>query len=232
MDTSSDARRTAVSAAAKGDWLRSVITIAVVDIAAPLATYSALRSAGLTAVTALVLSGVFPALSLIMSAIRHRRLEVVGALVLAGIVAGAVLGLIFDSARLVLVEGSVPTAIFALGCLGSLGTARPLMFGFALEFMGRESARGQEMRRLWQYDGFRHVWRVITAAWGAAFLIEAAVRVVIIYNAPAGTALAVSKVTPFLFTGIMSAWTVAYGSYRKRTSERQATAPPSRPPSE
>jgi intracellular septation protein A len=229
MDISSDARRTAEPAAAKANWLRSVITIAVIDIAAPLATYSALRSAGLTAVTALVLSGVFPAVSLIISAIRHRRLEVVGALVLVGIVAGALLGLIFDSARLVLVEGSVPTAVFAFGCLGSLATARPLMFGFALEFMGRESARGREMLRLWQYDGFRHVWRVITAAWGAAFLIEAAVRVVIIYNASAGTALAFSKVTPFLFTGVMSGWTVAYGSYRKRKGERQEPAPDGNP---
>jgi len=237
MDTSSDARRTA-EPAAKGGWLRSVITIAIVDIAAPLAAYSALRSAGLTAVTALVLSGVFPALSLTFSAIRHRRLEVVGALVLAGIAVGAALGLVFDSARLVLVEGSVPTVVFAAGCLGSLGARRPLMFVFALEFMGPDSAKGREMTRLWHYDGYRHVWRVITAAWGAAFLLEAVLRVVIVYTTSAGTALAISKVTPFLFTGIMSAWTVAYGEYRRRKSEGMAAvtgeltgASPVRPPS-
>jgi hypothetical protein len=222
MDTSSDARRTAEPAVAKGGWLRSVIKIVIVDIAAPLAAYSALRSAGLTAVTALVLSGVFPALSVTFSAIRHRRLEVVGALVLAGIAVGAVLGLVFDSARLVLVEGSLPTAVFAVGCLGSLGARRPLMFSFALEFVGPDSAKGREMTRLWQYEGYRHVWRVITAAWGAAFLIEAAQRVVIVYTTSAGTALAISKVTPFLFFGIMSAWTVAYGEYRKRKSESTA----------
>lgn len=221
MDTSSDARRTAGPTAAKGGWLRSITTIVIVDIAAPLAAYSALRSAGLTAVTALVLSGVFPALSVTFGAIRHRRLDVAGALVLAGIVVGAVLGLVFHSARLVLVEGSVPTAVFGVGCLGSL-RARPLMFGLALEFIGPETAKGREMTGLWQYEGYRHVWRVITAAWGAAFLIEAALRVVTIYSIPAGTAMAISKVTPFLFVGIMSAWTVAYGSYRKRKGERMA----------
>src|SRR5437763_2098276 len=201
MDTSSDASWTAEPAAAKGGWLRSITTIVIVDIALPLATYSALRSVGLTVVMALVLSGVFPALSVTFAAIRHRRLEVVGALVLAGIVVGAVLGLVFASARLVMVEGSVPTAVFGVGCLGSLW-ARPLMFGFALEFIGPDSAKGREMTELWHYDGYRSVWRVITAAWGAGFLLEAALRVIVIYTASTGTALAISKVAPFLFVGV------------------------------
>jgi intracellular septation protein A len=218
MDTSGDVRSSAKPTAAKASWLRSVVRVGIVDIAVPLATYNLLRSAGLTTVTALVLSGVFPALSVTIGAIRHRRLEVVGALVLAGILVGAVLGLAFHSARLLLVEGSVPTAVFGIGCLGSL-RSRPLMFGFALEFVGPDSGKGREMTELWQYDGYRHVWRVITAAWGAAFLIEAALRVVIIYTVSAGTALTISKFTPFLFVGIMSVWTVAYGSYRKRKSE-------------
>jgi len=221
MVSSSDARRTAEPAAKKGGWLRSIITVAIVDIGAPLAAYSALRAAGLSAVTALVLSGVFPALSVLVGAIRHRRLEVVGALVLTGIAVGAVLGLIFQSARPVMAEGSVPTVVFAVGCLASL-RGRPLMFGFAMEFIGPDSAKGREMTDLWQYDGYRHVWRVITAAWGVAFLLEAALRVVVIYTASADTALAVSKVTPWVFVGVMSAGTVAYGSYRKKQGERMA----------
>jgi len=55
-----------------------------------------------------------------------------------------------------------------------------------------------------------------------AFLIEAALRVVIVYSTSAGTALAISKVSPFVFAAIMSAWTVAYGTYRKRKGERMA----------
>lgn len=213
------------SPAARGGWLRSVATIVIVDIAVPLALYSGLTSAGLSPVTALVLSGVFPALSVITGAIRHRRLEVVGALVLAGIVLGAVLGLAFHSARLVLVEGSVPTAVFGVACLGSLLLGkRPLMYCFALEFIGPDSARGREMAGLWQYDGFRQIWRVITAAWGVAFLVEAALRVVIIYSTSVSTSLAISKVTPWVFAGVMSLWTFAYGAYRKRKGERAAAA--------
>ena len=178
----------------------------------------------MTAVTALLLSGVFPALHVIINVIRHRRLDVVGALVLAGIVVGTVLGLVSHNARLVLVEGSVPTAVFGVACLGSLWARHPLMFSFAREFTGPDTAKGQEMTRLWQYEGYRRVFRVITVVWGVAFLLEAALRVVIVYNTSTGTALAISKATPFVFFAIMSAWTVAYGTHHKRKGERMAAA--------
>jgi hypothetical protein len=198
--------------------------IVIFDVAAPLAAYSLLRSAGITAVTALLLSGVFPALGVAISAVRNRRLDVVGALVLAGIAVGTVLGLVSHSARLLLVEGSVPTAVFGVACLGSLWARHPLMFGFALEFTGPDTAKGREMSRLWQYEGYRRVFRIITAVWGVGFLLEAALRVVIVLNTSTGTALASSRVTPFLWGAVLSAWTVAYGARHKKKGERMAAA--------
>jgi hypothetical protein len=224
VDTSGDARRTAGTTAAKGGQLRSITMILIFDVGAPLVAYNVLRSAGATAMTALLLSGVFPALGVTIGAIRHRRLDVVGALVLAGIVAGAVLGLVSHSARLLLVEGSVPTAVFGVACLGSLGTRHPLMFSFAREFTGPDTAKGREMTRLWQYEGYRRVFRVITAVWGVALLLEAALRVVVVYNTSPGTALAISKVTPFLFAGALVAWTIAYGARHRKKGERMAAA--------
>jgi hypothetical protein len=223
VKTSDDARQAADQTATGGDGrLRSIAMIVIFDVAAPLAAYSLLRSAGLTAVTALLASGVFPALGVTINVVRHRRLDVIGAVVLAGIIVGTVLGLVSHSARLVLVEGSVPTAVFGLACLGSLGARRPLMFSFALEVIGSGTAKGREMTGLWQYEGFRRIFRVITIVWGVGFLLEAALRVVIVFNTPAGTALAISKVTPFLFAGIMSAWTAAYGARQKKKGERMA----------
>lgn len=233
MGTGDEPRQTAGNSATRDGWLRSVAMIVIFDVAAPLAAYNALRSAGLTAVTALLLSGVFPAIGVTIAAVRHRRLDVFGAVVLAGIIVGTVLGLVSHSTRLLLVEGSVPTAVFGVACLGSLRARRPLMYSFALEFTGPGTVKGQEMTRLWQYEGYRRVFRIITAVWGVAFLLEAALRVVIVYHTTPGTALAISKVTPFLFAGIMSAWTVAYGVRQKKKGERMAAGasqtPESRP---
>jgi predicted lysophospholipase L1 biosynthesis ABC-type transport system permease subunit len=108
VDANRDGNRTAGTVRAAADRLRSLAMIVIFYVAVPLAVYNLLRSAGLTAVTALLLSGVFPAAGVAIGIIRHRRLDVAGALVLAGIIVGTVLGLVSHSARLVLVEGSVP----------------------------------------------------------------------------------------------------------------------------
>jgi intracellular septation protein A len=224
VDTSGDAGHDAGNLPVKGGRLRSISRILFFDVAAPLAAYYLLRSAGLTAVEALLISGVFPALGVGLGALRNRRLDAIGALVLAGILVGTALGLISHSARLLLIEGSVPTGIFGAVCLGSLWARRPLMFAFALEFMGPDTGQGRQMAQLWQYEGFRRVWRTITAVGGCVFLFEAALRVFIVYNTSTGTALALSKVTPFLFSGLFAAWTFGYGTYQKRKGERVAAA--------
>lgn len=196
--------------------------IAIFDVGGPLLAYKLLRSAGQTAVSALLLSGIFPVLGLSITAIRNRRLDLVGALVLAGIVVGTILGLAFHSARLLLVEGSVPTGLIGIACLGSLW-GRPLMFSFALELSGPDTPAGREMTRLWD-QGYGRIFRVITVVWGIGLLVEAALRVVVVYNTSTGTALAVSKFLPFAFAGILSAWTLAYTAYLKRRGARAAAA--------
>ena len=159
--------------------------------------YSLLRSAGLSSVSALVLSGAFPALGIAVGVARDRRVDAIGVLVLAGIAVGTVLGLVSGNARLVLVEGSVPTAVFGLLCLGSLWSRRPLIFRFALEFMGADTPRGRDFEGLWRYPGFRHAFRLFTVVWGVAYLAEAAARVVIVETTSTATALTVSKVMPY-----------------------------------
>ena len=144
---------------------QSLAPIVVFDIAGPLVVYSLLRSGGVSLVGALVLSGVPPAFAVALNFRRNRRLDAIGALVLIGIVLGAVLGLISSNPKWVLVEGSVPTGVFGLVCLGSLWSSRPLMFRFALEFMGADTPKGRDFADRWRYAGFRHTFQVITAVW-------------------------------------------------------------------
>lgn len=134
------------------------------------------------------------------------------------------LGLASGSPRLVLVEGSVPTGIFGLVCLGSLWTRRPLMFRFALEFIGPDTPKGRDFEGRWQYAGFRRVFRIMTIVWGVAYLAEALARVVIVENTSAGTALAISKIMPYAVAGVLVAWMTVYGQRAKRRGERAAAA--------
>lgn len=204
--------------------MQSLAAIAVFDIAGPLVAYSLLRSHGFSEVTALVLSGVFPAIGVAVTVVRHRRIDAIGALVLLGIAVGTILGLASGNARLVLIEGSIPTGIFGIACLASLWATRPLIYRFAVEFIGPDTPRGREFDSLWQYQGFRHVFRVMTIVWGVAYLAEAAARVIIVENTSAGRALTISKVMPYAVAGALAAWTFGYGRHARRKGERMERA--------
>jgi hypothetical protein len=201
---------------------QALAMIAVFDIAGPLVAYSLLRAAGLSAVAALVLSGALPAVGVIAGLIRHRRVDAIGLLVLAGIAVGTVLGLVSGNPRIVLVEGSVPTAVFGLLCLGSLWARRPLIYRFAVEFIGADTPKGRDFESLWQYHGFRHAFRLYTIVWGVAYLAEAAARVIVVETTSTGTALTVSKVMPYAVGAAIVAWMLAHGRRARREGERLA----------
>ena len=198
--------------------------ILVFDLGGPLLAYSLLRSAGMSAVAALVISGVLPALGIGISALVDRRLDVIGIVVLAGLLAGTLLGLTSHNARLYLLEGSVPSAVFALGCLLSLRLRRPLIFRLAVELLGPDTRKGRDVTAAWRYPGFRRAFWMITVAWGIAYLVEAAIRVAIVVTTSTGIALVCSKLIPYVFAVVLSAWTLVYGEHETKKAERLASA--------
>jgi hypothetical protein len=206
----------AVPAARGRGALGSLATTAVFDIAGPLIAYSLLRSAGQSPVSALVLSGTLPAAGVVLRLLRSRRLDIIGGLVLAGIAIGAVLGLVSGDPRLVLAEGSVPTAVFGLACLGSLWSRRPLLFRFASEFIGADTPKGREFGARWADAGFRRAFRLFTVVWGIAYLAEAAARVIIAETISTATALTISKLMPFAVAAVLIGWMVSYARRARR----------------
>ncbi len=65
---------------------------------------------------------------------------------------------------------------------------------------------------------------ICRGVWGVGFLLEAALRVAIVYNTWTSTALSLSKVMAYIWAGIFVAWTVAYGRYQKKKGEPMMTA--------
>jgi intracellular septation protein A len=216
--------------------LQSLAPIAVFDVVGPLVAYYWLRSAGLSTVAALILSGALPAFGIALGFARHRRLDAIGIVVLSGIVIGSAVGLASGSARLILLDGIVPTAVFGAVCVGSLWTKRPLIYRFALEAIGAETPRGRNFADRWRYASFRHAFRVTTAVWGVAFLAEAAVQGIIIQTTSTATAKTTSNLMPPLVLALLAVWNISYAKQRRREGElaRQAArargeAPPPMP---
>jgi intracellular septation protein A len=201
--------------------LRALAPTAVFDIAGPLAVYWLLRAAGTAEVTGLIVSGVMPTLGVAIGIIRHRRVDAIGSLVLAGIIVGTVAGLLTHSARLVLMEGSIPTAVFALACLGSLLTARPLMYRIALQARGASTAARRDLQARWTQPSAQHTFRTITLVWGIALAAEAATRVLIVETISTDTALLVIKLMPYIVIAGLFRWMAGYIRRVRRQAEQR-----------
>ena len=123
----------------------------------------------------------------------------IGVLVLAGLAVGTVAGLVNHNVRLYLVEGAVPSLVFALACLelAAHGQAADL------PVRGRdprpEIPQGPPSRRRLAPPRLRRAFQVITMAWGVGYLIEVAVRLVVIELTSTGMALLFSKLVPYAF---------------------------------
>ncbi len=212
--------------------LQSLAPIVIFDVGGPLVTYYSLRSAGLSTVAALILSGVLPAFGIALGVARRRRLDAIGSLVLTGIVVGTALGLASGSAHVVLLDGTVPTAVFGAVCIGSLWSTRPLIYRFALEGMGPDTPAGRNFAGRWRYPGFRHAFRVTTMVWGIAFLAEAVAQVFIVQTTSTATAKASSNVMPLVVAGVVIIWNISYakrGQRKGELAERGARGEASRP---
>jgi len=195
--------------------------IVAFDVVGPLLVYYWLSANGFSTVDALIVSGALPACNVGLTVLRHRRLDAIGALVLTGIVVGSVLGLLSGSARVVLLDGTVPTAIFGLVCLGSLWSTRPLMFRFAVESIGADTPKGLAFADKWRYAEFRQAFRITTIVWGLAYLVEAVVQMIIVEVASSGVAKTTSTVLPWICTAALIVWNVAYA---RRGQQRGAAA--------
>jgi hypothetical protein len=202
--------------------LRALLPIAVFDIAGPVAVYYLLRAAGTAQVTALIVSGILPAAGVAISVIRRHRIDAIGLLAILGIVAGTIAGLVSHSARLVLMEGSVPTAVFGLACLSSLFTRQPLLYRIGLETQGEGTPGGRKLQALWAQPAGQHAFRVITLVWGLTFLAEAGTRVLIVETVSGGNALLIVKVMPYAVLFGLIRWMAFYTRRLREAGQRAA----------
>jgi intracellular septation protein A len=185
----------------------------LIDIAAPIAAFQALRVVGVATLPALAASWVFPAFGVLTGWLRRRELDGVGMLVLVVIVVGAVSSLLSGSVRFALAKESVFTGVFGLLFLGSLLAPRPLMFYFGRRFRaGQDPAALTYWNGMWRYASFRRANRIMTVVWGVALLLEAILRVVLVYTLPLSVMQALGQILALAVIAILIGWTVRYGN--------------------
>lgn len=174
---------------------RSAALTVLVDLVAPIALFYGLRAGGASVYVALIAGGLPPALHAVVQIVVARRVDRLACGVLAMLLVSAAVSLINGSPRFLLAKDGLLTAAWGAWMLISLLGDRPLTFLFSRPLLeGRRLPDPRTRRRtrtshswdeLWQrIPRFRRVWRVTAAIWGAALLVDAALRVIMAYMLP------------------------------------------------
>jgi hypothetical protein len=198
------------------------LPILLLDMVLPYLTYRYLirRAPGMPLAAVLAWTTVFPAAANILSVVRRRRLDIIGIIVLTGIVMSIGAVRLGGDPRILLIRESFVTGTLGLLSLVSLTFPRPLMFYVGREFMtGNDPARVAEFDALWQLEGARHSFRVITVVWGVGWLAECVLRAVMTFTLPVGLVLVVAPLLLAAITVGMILWTVRYAALRRAAGE-------------
>lgn len=198
-----------------GSWSTFLLNIVL-----PFLGYLVLDHEHVGTVTALTIVAIFPLAAILYGWVRTHHTDALSIVSLLFIVVGIATSFITGSARFLLIKESVFTGLFGLVYLGSLLRERPLGFYFGRQFVARgDPVRTARWDDLWQYPGFRHSQRVITAAWGVAWILDAAIRVALVFVLSVTVFMVVSQVMFFgIFIGLFM-WTMAYARRKKRESD-------------
>jgi hypothetical protein len=189
-----------------------VLPSLVFDVALPILVFFVLTSHGVSKLLALAAGGVFPALNVGRTWIGSHKIQPLGAIVIAFIAIGTVASLISGSVFVALVKDFILTATFGLLCLGSLiGPRRPLMFYLLRQFIaGDDPGRLQWWESLWQSPRFRAAQRRVTAVWGLAYLLEAAIGIAFAWVLEPAHIVIMSPIMALGVLIALAAWTRRY----------------------
>ncbi len=171
-----------VSAAALRSFLwasiRALLPTLAFDIAGTMAVYYLLLPRfGSASIWPILGASLVPVISNVFNFIRRHSFDIVGIIVLIGLLAGVVPALFGGGQRLLLVRESFVTGLLGVVLLASALLHRPLAFYVIEEFLtANEALPHERFDMLWRSQYFRRTVRAMTIGWGALLVGEFALR--------------------------------------------------------
>jgi intracellular septation protein A len=183
-----------------------IILTVLINIALPYLVYRLLlpHTSSLTALTA---AAVVPLLDTLYSLIRYRRADSFSGFIFLGLILGVVAALLGGDERFILLRESYVTGVMGVVFLVSLLASRPLIYHFAERFVGRDPKMDEKWRTL---PGYRRAFRLMTGVWGVSLLLEACVKVFLVYALSVSAFLAVSSFVTYGIIGLTIWWNVSH----------------------
>ncbi|MRH88096.1 hypothetical protein GFY24_11685 [Nocardia sp. SYP-A9097] len=207
--------------------MRRMLLSVARDIAIPMAAYFGLHWLGYSDFVALLAGAVASAVTVLIPAIRARRLDPIAAIVLVGFVIGLIGAVISGDPRIMIVRDSVGTAGIGLAFLISAVLRKPLTYAAIRKALAGAPERLAEVEKSYRTDAsVRRTHRSMAILWGAGLFGEAAVRVVLAYQLPISTMAWLSSVLMVATIGSLMVITARTVKRMRQVMAQSAAAQP------
>ena len=178
------------------------------DVGLPLATYYGLHALGVADLPALLAATAAAGTRIAVVAVRDRALNAFATLMLVVFGLGVVLSLVSGDPRFLLLKGSITTGAVALVFLATTLRGTPLTLAATQSF--RPAQREQLAQEYRTDPDVRRLYRNSSLVWGVGLLVEAAVRVPLIYLLPVSVMVGLSAALMVATFAGLIAWNVWY----------------------
>lgn len=182
---------------------RALLPTLTFDVAGTMIVYYLLlRYFSTSSIWPLIGASLVPALSNIFNFVRRHTPDIIGLLILVGLVGGIAGAVSGGSQRLLLLRESFVSALTGIALLVSVFVARrPIGYYVIREFLTANEALGHEhFDIVWQHRPFRRGVRIVTLSWGALLVGEFVLRAFMALNMNVAFVLGVA---PVLFIILM-----------------------------
>ena len=171
-------------------------------------------------VQALLASSIPPILWSIVEFIRHRRLDAISIMVLAGIALSLVAFFGGGGARMLQLREKLVTGIVGIAFLVSAAIRRPLIYELARAGMARRgSAEAERMRSLVNDPLFRRSMTIMTVVWGLGLIADVAIAAILVFSLSIKAYLIVNPIEGYAVLGALGLWTFWYSKRSKVRNE-------------
>lgn len=200
----------------------TLIDIAL-NIAVPYAIYTIAHNYfGLSDITALTLSSVYPLFDIIREYIKDRTLNFISLIVLIATITGIIGALIGGNPRLILLRESLFTFLLGIVCFITLITGKPLMFYFAREFSaGKDPVKRKQFTQILQKKKAFSFFRLLTIVWGVVYVLEFLLKWYLIYTFSISASLLIAPISTYIVTFAALGWTFWYAKKWRKNLKKQ-----------
>jgi intracellular septation protein A len=190
---------------------KGIIFTILINAGGPFLAYTLLKDVT-GSIFALTIAALIPLCDSLFSLIKTKKVDIFSSFIFVGIALSIIAALIGGNEKFILLRESYVTGIMGCLFLVSLFSSKPLIYLFSSRFSDNPSV----LTTRWNEEAFfRKSMRLMTLVWGICLLLEAILKVILVYTLSVTTFLAVS---PFFYYGILGLtiyWTIRYTRFVK-----------------